>query len=203
MPEKDRFEMSLGTGWCAACQYVKSRRASSEEICDKLLKSLAKYLRENNGLPGFQAMVGVVAMPLDCALSERFKALEEVVRNHEGHRHTKIAAEVAKSILVQLSYGGGTLQPMNLDLRLAEDSCNALIRHYFFDKVSRRLVAAGNFTNYEEFRKWQIRLEESLQPRIEKIATQLIGNVPANRIRAPRRVVPKMSTTDLLVEDLT
>ena len=203
MPEKDRFELSLGSGWYAVFQYVKSRRASSEEICDKLLKSLAKYLREHNGLPGFQAMVRVVTMPLEHALSERFEALEEVVRNHDGHLHTKIAAEVAKSILVQLSYGGGTLQPMNLDLRLAEDSCFALMQHYFFDKVSRRLIAAGNFTNREEFHKWQIKLEESLQPRIEKIASQLIENVPANKIRAPRRVVPRMSTTDLLVEVLT
>lgn len=203
VPEKDRFEMSLGAGWCASFQYVKNGRASSEEICDKLLESLAKNLRKYNGFPGFQAMVRVVALPLEHALSERFKALEEVAQYHEGHRHTKIAAEVAKTILVQLSYGGGTLQPMNLDLRFAEDSCYALIKHYFFDKVSRRLVAAGNFTNHEEFHKWQIKLEKSLQPRIEKIATQLIRNVPANKIRAPRRVVRKMSTTDLLAEDLT
>lgn len=203
MPEKDRFEKSLGAGWCAAFQYAENRRASSEEICDKLIKSLAKYLRENNGVPGFQDMARVVAMPLENALSEKFEALEEVVRNHEGHRHTKVAAEVAKSILVQLSYGGGTLQPMDLDQRLAEDSCNALIKHYFFDRVSQRLVSAGTFTTREKFHRWQIKLEESLQPRIEKIATQLIGNVPSNKIRAPRSVLPKMSTTDLLVEDLT
>ena len=202
MPEKDRFEKSLGPGWCASYQYVKNDKATPEEINDRIVKSLAKCLRQNDGVPGIQEIVKVVVMPLEHVLPEKFEALDNIVRDHEGHRHTKIVVNVAKSILVQLSYGGGTLEPMNLVHRLAEDSCSALIRHYFFDKVSQRLIAAGSFANYAEFHKWQIKVEKSIHPRIEKIAAQLIGNSPTRKIRAPRSVAPKMSTTELLTEVL-
>lgn len=202
MPEKDRFDRSLGAGWCGAYQYAKNRSASSEELNDKLVKSLAKCLRQNDGVPGFQAMMKVVVMPLEHSLPAKFEALEDIVRDHGGHRHTKIVADVAKSVIVQLSYSGGTMEPTDLTHRFAEDSCHALIGHYFFDKVSHRLIAAGRFANCEEFRKWRIEVAISIHPSIEKIAAQVLGDTPSKKIRAPRSVVPKKSTTDLLAEVL-
>lgn len=202
MPEKDRFERSLGAGWCAAFQYIKNGNASSDEIDDKLVKTLAKCLRQNDGVPGIRAAMEVLVISQEHVLPEKFEALDDIARGHAGHRHTKIAVNVAKSILVQLSYSGGTLEPMNLAHRLAEDSCRALVRHYFFDKVSQRLIAEGSFANYEEFRHWQEKVEKSIQPRIQKVAYQLIGDSPASKIRVPRSVAPKMSIADLLAEDL-
>lgn len=202
MAEKDRFEKSLGTGWCAAYQYVKNGTASPEEVDDKLVKSMAKYLRKYNGVPGFQAMMDVFAAPPGPSLMESFDALDDIVRDQGGHRHTKIAANVAKSLLVQQLAGGGTLEPKNEAHRLAEDVCSALLKHYYFARVRQSLITEGRFADHEKVRQWQVRVEQSIQPGIEKIAAQLGRNPDAKSLRAPRNTAKKVSTSDLLDEVL-
>ena len=64
------------------------------------MKSLAKTLREQQGVPGFREMSEVIASGLGSPLDEPFAALDRIVRDHHSHRHTKVAAEAAKFILV-------------------------------------------------------------------------------------------------------
>ncbi|MYE54437.1 MAG: hypothetical protein F4X34_04475, partial [Chloroflexi bacterium] len=101
MPEGDRFEKQFRAGWGGAARYIRDGKASIEEIGDKLTKTLTKRLRVCAGVPGLDDMVNVITGPESSSLLDSFDSLDDIVRRHEGNLHSKVAAEVAKSVLVQ------------------------------------------------------------------------------------------------------
>ena len=200
MPEGDRFERSLGAGWRSAFRYAAGEVASEQEIEDKLVGSLAKTLRGNGGVPGHDAIVRTIVGALEASLMESFGALDGIVRDQGGDRHTKVAVAVAKSFLVQ--QGVSILSPDQMARQLSMSTCEALIEHYFFARVTQRLIAKGRFADRNEARQWQSRVEQAMRPRIEKLAGQLVQDPSAASLRAPGRVTKKVSTSELLSEDL-
>ena len=200
MPEGDRFERSLGAGWRSAFRYAAGEVASEQEIEDKLVGSLAKTLRENGGVPGHDAIVRTIVGAHEASLMESFGALDGIVRDQGGDRHTKVAVAVAKSFLVQ--QGVSVLSPDQMARQLSMSTCEALIEHYFFARVTPRLITKGRFAYHNEARQWQGRVEQAMRPRIEKLAGQLVQDPSAVSLRAPRRVTKKVSTSELLSEDL-
>ncbi|MCY3904384.1 MAG: hypothetical protein OXF76_14560 [Caldilineaceae bacterium] len=202
MAENDRFETSLGAGWRTAAQYVENENVSPEEVDDKLLEALGKCLRRNNGIPGFQELTLVLNEQAGLSSIGMFAELDEIVRSQLGHRHTKVAARVTMSMLALKHVVGGTMEPMNLGYRLAENVCLALLRHYFFARVQHRMIAKGKFSDHNEFFEWQSGVENSIQPGVSKIAAQLLENPYAADLRAPRKSSKKVPTSVLLKEVL-
>ena len=200
MPEGDRFERSLGAGWRSAFRYAAGEVASEQEIEDKLVGSLAKTLSGNGGVPGRDAIVRTIVGAHEASLMESFGALDGIVRDQGGDRHTKVAVAVAKSFLVQ--QGVSILSPDQMARQLSMSTCEALIEHYFFARVTQRLIAKGRFADRNKARQWQGRVEQAMRPRIEKLAGQLVQDPSAASLRAPRRVTKKVSTSELLSEDL-
>ena len=202
VPEKDRFEWSLGTGWRAAYQRVKTGSATPEEISDKIAKTLTKYLRERRGVPGFQKMMNVIVAPPGYSLSESYVALDRIVEGERGHLHSKAAAKEAKSLLNRKLGSGGTLDPHGLTHQFAANVCIALVKHYFLDRVCPQLTADGKFADSTQAFEWQKQIESDIRPSIDKIADQLLQKTDGNGLRAPRRTAPKVSTSDLLAVEL-
>lgn len=202
MPENDRFEKSLGAGWRAAYQYVKNDNATPEEINDKLVESLTRTLRKNDGVPGLHAMREVIVASLGSSLLVSFDAADEIVGGEFGHRHTKVAARVAKSLLPRNLASGGTLEPQNIAHSFVEKVCFALVEHYFFARVCPNLVAIGRFADHEEASRWRSQVEKDIQPTIEKVAVRLSRNADAKGLRAPRRTATKILTSDIMEETI-
>ncbi|MDE0633228.1 MAG: hypothetical protein OXH73_17115 [Caldilineaceae bacterium] len=198
MAENDRFEKSLSAGWRTAANYVENENVSLEEISDKLMESLVNSLRKFDGVPGFQAIVAVLETQMGPSLLDGFCALEDIVRDRNGHRHTKIAANVAKSILA----GEEKLGSKDKAHLLAENVCLALLRHCFFARVCPRLTTKARFSNHKKLHEWQIGIEHSVQPRIETVSALLVDSPDAYNLKTPRKSTKKVSTSDLLVEVL-
>ena len=186
MAELDRFEKTFRPGWRAAYNYARGGVASLDEIADKLIKTLAKTLRENSGVPGLQQMAEIVNGTGDGSLLQRFSALDDIVRLEDGHRHCKIAAEVAKSFLVQQAAYGKRLTSAESDIQFPKAVCGALVDHYYFANARQHLVTEGKVGNYEEARKWQAQLEDKAQAAMGGIAEQLVQNSRADTLRAPK-----------------
>ncbi len=75
MPDLDRFERTFQVGgWRGAYRLARERVASTEEVGDKLVKSLAKTLRANGGVPELPAMAEIVESSNGTSLLERFSA---------------------------------------------------------------------------------------------------------------------------------
>ena len=202
MAELDRFEKSFPARWRAAYNYARSGAASDGEVSDKLMKSLAKTLREQEGVPGLREMSEVIAGGLSSPLDEPFTALDRIVRDHDGHRHTKLAAEAAKFILVSQGARTGPDAASDIPERFAVRTCESIIEHKFFANARQHLVTEEKLPGHAAAYDWQHRLERLYQPALERIADQLLENPSAGGLRAPRRTVPKESTSALLHQDL-
>ena len=135
-------------------------------------------------------------------LIESLNAQDRIVRDNDGHRHTNVAANVAKSLLVRqgvLANGNG-IWPMTT--HFAEATCTALVEHYFFATARQNLVAEGKVKDHGDARHWQQSVEEAMRPAVRQIAERL-GNGPRSKaLRAPNRTVKQQSTSDLLREGL-
>ena len=202
MPELDRFERTFQAGWRVAYRHAREGVASDEEIGDKLIKTLAKTLRESAGISGMPAMVAMVAGMDGNFILELFGALDDIVRNLSGHRHSKVAAEVVKSFLVQQDLSTGVPGYRDTARQLSGDVCTALVEHYFFANARQHLVAEGKIASPEEARHWQDQMEQLIQPAIEKIADQISRTPDARGLRAPKGTAKKHSTSSLLEEEL-
>ena len=202
MPELDHFERTFQAGWRAAYRHAREGVASDEEIGDKLVKTLAKTLRESDGVPSLPAMVAIVGGMDGVSMVELFGALDGIVRNLSGHRHSKVAAEVVKSFLVQQDPSAEAPAYEDAVRQLSGDVCTALVEHYYFANARQHLVAEGKITSPEEARHWQDQMEQLIQPAVQKIADQISRTPDAKGLRAPRGTVKKQSTSSLLEEEL-
>ncbi len=209
MPELDRFERAFAAGWRKAYRRARMEGTSLEEVADILTGALSKELRDGGGVPGFREMERVVEEMVQGsavgfgsagqeaeALIRAFTVLERIVQDHAGHTHTKIASDVAKSIIVHTDEGP-------IALRFVERICNAILERRFFANARQNLVAQDKLANYMEAQQWQSRIEQIMQPAITEIAGRVAQNPDAKGLQAPNRIVTKESTSDLLNEDLT
>ena len=172
-----------------------------EEIGDRLIQTLAKKLREAGGVCALPEMTPMVADSNPQSLLNRFRALDRIVREHNGHIHIRIAAEVAKSFAVQ-SPSMGTGLDGDVPRQFAQRVCEAIMENGFFAKAGTQLVAEGKFSSLQEFRKWQGRIERTMSPSIAKVADRLIERPDANGLRAPKRISKKKTTSEILRENL-
>ena len=101
MVERDRFEKQFRAGWLSAFRYARDRQVSSGEITDKLVSSLAKTLREHGGILAFDDIARLVTQGRELGVLAAFGGLDDLAELQGGHRHTRIATEVAKSLFVQ------------------------------------------------------------------------------------------------------
>ena len=203
MPDLDRFERTFKVGgWRGAYRRAREAVASTNEVGDKLVKALAKTLRTNGGVPELSAIADIVEPSNGTSLLERFNALDAIVRAQDGHPHTRIAADVAKSFLVQQGAANGGSVASKAASRFGEEVCAALVSHYFFGNARQHLVTQNRLANHEEARRWQGEVERAIQPDIEKVARQLVQDPGANHLRAPKGMVRKESTRTLLEEEL-
>ena len=202
MVERDRFEKQFGAGWRSAYQYAREGQIPHAGIADKLVASLAKALREYGGIPASPEMARILSQGRDLGVLSAFGALDDFAELENGHRHTRIAAEVAKSLFVQWEATGWNVELSEIPGRLIEASCLALVEHYYFAKARQPLLAEGRFASYEEGANWQGQIEKLVLPQLSKIAAQLERKPDGSGLRAPNRLTKKEPTRDLLAETI-
>lgn len=201
MPEGDRFERSLGAGWLSAFRLM-THEGTAAEVNDKLVESLVNTLRRHGRVPGLEEIAAVVERQHESSPTVVYEALDKIVRDHGGHRHTRIAVDVAKSSFMLSALDGGVTARGDLAQKIAVRACTGLVDHYFFGRTRERLIAEGRLRDHAEAQEWRRQTIEALRPRIERVAHQLLQSPGATGLRTPNRESPKKSTGDLLREEL-
>lgn len=206
MAENDRFEKSFKPRWRKAYRLLLNPEVAPSEVVDALMTPLTRTLREDD-VPGrvemrqilndyvrrSQAITDPVAQA--AKLVEVFDSLDTLVRNLEGHRNSKIAAEVAKSMIVE---NDRTVPAGGFEERI----CSALLEHYFFAIARANMVSEGVAANQIEAMNAQISVEQKLRPQLMKLAERYVNVTDIRSLRAPNRLTPKTLTRDLLEDDL-
>ena len=202
MVERDRFEKQFGAGWLSTYRYAREGQVSPGGIADKLISSLAGTLRKHGGIPAFDDIARILTHGRELGVLPAFGALDDLAELQGGHRHTKIAAEVAKSLMVQWEASGWNVETDEVPARLAEASCSALIDHHYFAKARQPLLAEGKFGSYDESARWQGQIEQVLRPQLSKLAAKLEKAPDGTGLRAPNRLTKRERTSDLLAESI-
>ena len=206
MAENDRFEKSFRPRWRKAYRLLLMPGIAPSEIVDALMTPFVRTLREED-VPGRPEMGQIlnehvqrsttIADPIAQAskLVEVFDRLDNLVRDLEGHRHSKIAAEVAKSMIVE----NDRALPVG---KFEERIWTALLEHYFFAIARANLVSEGVFANQIEAMDAQHRVEQELQPQLMKLTERYLNVTDIKSLKTPNRLTPSKPTSDLLEEDL-
>ena len=206
MAENDRFEKSFKPGWVKPYRLLLIPDVGDTEIVDAIITPLTKILRDED-IPGRQEMNHTVSeavwrLNMDPdptgqanALVKIFDALDDIVRIAEGHRHTKIAAEVAKSMIIENDVGDTA---GSFDERV----CSAFVEHYFFAIARANLVSKGVASTQSEAKERQRRIEHMLRPQLKKLVEKLSNVSDVRTLRAPNRLTPMEPTRSLLDQDL-
>ena len=202
MPELDRLEKSFRPGWIRPYRVAGSETASEGETSDAIITALYQTLRTLDGVPGLEELADVIASPSGRSEWAQFAAVEEILQLHGGHRHTELAAQAAKSMLVEQAAGNGLPSGRSLVKELATRTCQGILDHYFFAIARDNLIAQGVHADHVSARHWQSRVEGLLDDRIERTAEKLINTPHAAGLRAPNRSVPRRPTEDLLHDNL-
>ena len=145
----------------------------------------------------------VVANGLGASLDASFTALDGIVRDYDGHRHAKVAADAAKFILVSREADTTAGPSSDVIEQFAIRMCAAVIEHKFFGNARQYLVNEGKIADQVAAYDWQRRIEQLNWPAVRKVASQLLENPRAERLRAPKRTAPRELTSSLLSENLT
>ena len=90
----------------------------------------------------------------------------------------------------------------DISYQFAERVCDAVIENGFFSRAGTHLVEEGRFSNLQEFRNWQGKIEAMIEPSVAKVAKQLVQRPDAKGLRAPNRMSKKKTTSELLGENL-
>ena len=202
MPENDRFDLRLAPGWRTSFKYARNNAASDLEVTDSLVRSLAKAFRVGGGVPGFIDMLGIVTGFSPGGLLQGFGLLDAIVQVSEGHQHTKVAADVARSFLVQMDAGLESPPTESMPLQFSERVCSALLGNQFFAISRTSLQELRQVASLEDARQWQARIEQTMQSSIEELAARLLRRPDGQELRAPKRQLGKSTTSELLAENL-
>jgi hypothetical protein len=135
--------------------------------------------------------------------TKAFEALRQIEREQGGHRTTKVAARVARSILVQVSKQNAPhVSEAQLGQMLSEETCIGLVDHHFFGRARAYLVGE-RFPTFHEARAWEQAVIKAMSIGIQKLAARLWQDPSAAHLRAPKRSMARQPTRDLLNDPLT
>jgi hypothetical protein len=175
---------------------------------------LARTLVEAGGCPQLQEIVATVedtrsavtgrslgvhdAAASASVLNVAFARLDELVAAADGHKHTRLAADVARSAVVELirEGPGGSYESM-CPTQVAESVCWRILDHYHFD-AQRPLLIGERFANYEEARAWQREVSQIIAPHVATIAQGLARDPTGQHVRKPRWPQQVVSTAEAL-----
>ncbi len=203
MPEGDRFDKLIRRGWDDVLAGIESDDAAPYEIAAQLIVPLTRDVKNGGGLPGLDKVGGIVAACVGSGgIEGAFSALDRVVIEHNGHRHTVVLARAAKTLLLTQEIAVTLSEHAFATARLIEQTCHDLVDNVFFGVGRYRLIESGRFSSEGEAREFERLVHEALAPAIRGMAVQLMVDSTGKAIKVPRSRTPKLSTQDILKQDI-
>jgi len=128
MPDLDLINTKPAARWRRPCQLLQEPSASDEIVADAASHALRESLRREGGIPALPELHDLVAVFNlgGKTLFESLEACRQVEQRHGHDRHTRVASQAAKRILVEIE--GGRIRKPTMD-DLAIRSCMGLADH--------------------------------------------------------------------------
>ena len=202
MPDLDIIDRIASPGWRGVTRMYAGGAASANEMRSPTLKALAKSLRDGGGLPGFSEFGAIVQRVCtgDLSALEAMREVRSLVREYNGHLHTKVAAEAVSTLIVEVVQGSTTItEPA---LTVAEQFCSALVDYHLFSRARPYLVGQ-RFADHGAAFQEENACKAARASDMHKVAEGLARDPTGKSLRAPSvQRSHRRSTASLLNEPI-
>jgi len=213
MPDGDIFTRTMARGWRVPARLTNAG-TDSEGVARSVTRSLAQTLVEGGGCPMLRQIVTTIEetrqiiarTPMyasdPVAVTGFFDSanqrLSDLVAAADGHKHTQIAVDLARSVIVELIQMGHPLpDTAPSGTVIAERLCWRIVDHYHFD-AQRPLLMGHRFSTFDEAQVWRAEVSAIMASRVTVIADNLERDPTGQTVRNPRWPRQMMSTAEVL-----
>lgn len=198
MPDLDIIDRNVPRGWRPPLKLFVGV-AKPDEVARAVSKALARSLRENGGLPGFDRWVALLDERIAGVLDPHsaFVRAEAIERELGQGRHVKVAARSVQSILAEL--GHSRTPALSLGRPLAEEFLRRLAQHDFFGRIRPGIVGRRRFKRIADVDERERACRQAMEPFLQRLASGLVRDPEGEELRSPSvRGTRSPTTKDLL-----
>jgi hypothetical protein len=210
MPDGDRFERKLfGRGWRKAYRLAHGGAADSL-VADALITATAHGLRNGLACPNLGVICDTVYQALITAArnnelnfhgSDRVDPfyqlsieLEEIRSSGSASVATQLAINAAQTTYLDLEERSQSISQLELRSRFSQRFVELLIRNQWLDRVRDGIVEKRGWSSDSQM-AWEQKLISILADPACKLMKSALKASVKEKIRAPRRLTPKMKMT--------
>jgi hypothetical protein len=219
MPDGDKFERKLfGLGWRKAYR-LACNGAKESIIADVVIKAIAHGLRNKLACPAIGRICDAISHALSAAGQNggsNFRSggsvdpfymlsieLERIQSTAPASLSMQLAANAAQSAYLELEESSQSISRQELQSRFSQCFVERLIRNQWLDRV-RDGIAENQGRSANDQAAWEQKLLTTLVEPANKLMESAFKASSKEKIRAPRRLTPKMKMTlDELNQELT
>jgi hypothetical protein len=219
MPDGDKFERKLfGFGWRKAYR-LACNGAPESMIVDVVIKAIAHGLRNKLACPALGRVCDAISQALGAAgrnggsnlrdgdnvdpFSMLTVELERIQSTEPASPSMQLAVDAAQSAYLNLEESSQSISRQELQSRFSECFVERLIRNQWLDRV-RDGIAEKQGRSATDQMSWERNLIATLAEPANKLIESALKASSKEKIRAPRRLTPKMKMTlDELNQGLT
>lgn len=159
--------------------------ASAALVASEATKALAATLRRTGGCPGLPALAAVVARAVRRPDDDAWRGeAERVVRSVGGHKHSRLAHEIAEGLIETDAARLVLLTDAAIGAEVATALLRRLALSYAFGPIQPVLIAE-RFGSAADAIAFEAECLASMN--LEPIAAQLLRSPSGERLRAPAR----------------
>jgi len=204
MPDEDRFERVLrGRGWRKVYR-LATGNAPIPMTVDAAISAAAHALRNELRCERIGEIVDIirraarardpsraVSFTEPAAACDASAELDEIGESAIGCHATRLAVRAAREAILALNRSGPSDDieatfGHRFVSGLVENQCIGRVRSGIIEKTGRTLEAQA---------EWEKSLFEAIKPQARLLLKNAVASHDAGRIRAPKRLVPRMPTT--------
>ena len=184
MPDRDIMYSKLVPCWRRPYRLAKGD-ASAALVASEADKALAATLRRTGGCPGLPALAAVVARAVRRPGDDTWRGeAERVVRSVGGHKHSRLAQEVAEGLIEADVARLTQLTDDAIETEVAKAVLRRLALSYAFGPIQPVLIAE-RFGSAADAIAFEAECLASMN--LEPIAAQLLRSPSGEKLRAPAR----------------
>lgn len=201
MADWDKFERGLHPLFRLPAKLARTG-ATAEEVSRSIVKAVAKMLKQDGGCPAFDEIIEVIApycqdgpqrkLCLGMTVSDADQQLDAIEREHE-HPLTHIAVCAAKGICLQ----GALDAPISgaTDIVFNERFVQEVINDQLLGRIGESMIPK-RFNTPTALGLFEDKVRELMSDGVQRVAVDLATDPTATKLRAPRFLRSKRSTSD-------
>jgi hypothetical protein len=196
MPDRDWYSDHLDKNWRSVARRIE-RGDGDARVGDLALGALAKTVRDSGGLPDLDQITSVVVdFMRGLTIPLAFGKLRVIRQQSAESKLDHCLTVAAEATIVAISRGAMIGDPVS---EICRRFVTTALDTYLFGPARPKHVGKC-FNTLAEAHAWRGQCIQKMAPQIDHLAMSLVQHSSGLGLRAPRRVIPREATVDMLFQ---